>query len=84
MSEPLNDYIVRLEKRVEELEELTAPRVEGWQPRIIADMQRANEVVNKSEGAVDYQVAMIALALITRQFLRELPEPAPPRETGGR
>ena len=50
--------------------------------KLIAEMQHANAAVNKAEGAVDYQVAMIALALVTRQFLRLLPAPPTARPEG--
>lgn len=47
------------------------------QAKIIADMQRANERVNEAKGVADYQACLIALALMARQFLRELPAPLP-------
>lgn len=37
----------------------------------ITEMQQANLRVDATTGAVEYQVSMIALALIARQFLRE-------------
>ena len=62
------------------------PRVEGWQRRvkIIEDMRLASQAVDESEAPEVYQAAMFALAGISRQFLRELPAPTSPRETGGR
>lgn len=50
------------------------------QLKIVADMKRANALVNESTGVAGYQIAMVALALPARQFLREVEAQPPERE----
>lgn len=50
------------------------------QLKIVADMKRANALVNESTGVAGYQIAMVALALLARQFLREVEAQPPERE----
>lgn len=51
---------------------------------IIADMQRASDVVDEAYGTSGYQAALVALGLIARHFLREhakAAQPDPPEGT---
>lgn len=41
---------------------------------IIADMQHLSDKADDANGASEYQTALMALALVARHFLRELPE----------
>jgi hypothetical protein len=38
---------------------------------ILADMRTASDDVDEAQGTSDYQVRLVALALIARHFLRE-------------
>ena len=40
--------------------------------RTLEDMRRASAQVDEAEGTSGYQIGMMALALIARQYLREL------------
>lgn len=55
--------------------------------RELIKMREANALIDKAEGADAYHMAMIALALVTRQYLRTLEEHADaarPRSAPGR
>jgi hypothetical protein len=39
---------------------------------LIEDMRRASRLIDESTDTVDYQMRCVALALLARQFLREL------------
>ncbi len=43
---------------------------------IIADMQAASEAVDEANGTSDYNMRLVALALIARHYLRELRDAA--------
>ena len=43
--------------------------------RIVADMRRASAAVDEAKGGIEYNARLVALALMARQFLRELPLP---------
>lgn len=45
----------------------------GWQS--LRDMRRASVLVDESDGPQEYQARLCALAMITRQYLREVGQP---------
>lgn len=58
------------------LKAASAPSVVGQapkEPKAIADMRRASELIDDAADATAYQLGLISLALMTRKFLRELP-----------
>ena len=44
---------------------------------ILADMRRASDVADEASGTSGYLGALVALALIARHYLRELPADDP-------
>lgn len=53
-------------------------QAERDESRLLADMHRANALVNDASDGMNYQIRMVALALIARQFLREHPPATDP------
>jgi hypothetical protein len=47
-------------------------RIAGLLEQIVVDMQAVSDAVDDANGTSDYQVRLVALALIARHYLREL------------
>lgn len=59
------------------------PADETWEPKaqqVIDEMRIASEACDEANGTSDYNMRLVALALISREFLRRLPS-APAKDT---
>lgn len=48
--------------------------------RILADMREASDAVDAANGTSDYNARLVALARVTRHYLRRLDEEEPERD----
>ena len=51
-----------------------APSADGWQPTL-DEMRLASHLCDEANGTSDYNMRLVALALIAREFLRRFPAP---------